>query len=142
LLKGIPAAKKEGMRRLILLAAILCPCLLFAELPPSAYERMQGAATEVAEIEVLRVDVEPGDAPGRQNILIMALVNATTRAANLKAGDLIHIQYTVTNREKGWVGPGEVPILNEKDKTVAYLIKNQVSENFHPAAGVMSFRDF
>ncbi len=130
------------MRRLILLAVVLFPCLLSAELPPSAYERMQKAATEVVDIEVLRVDIEPGDAPDRQNVLIMALVNAVTRSANVKEGDLINIQYTVTGREKGWTGPGEIPILGEKDKTIAYLIKDQASDNFHPAAGAMSFRNF
>jgi len=130
------------MRQLILFAVVLFPRLLFAELPPSAYERMQKAATEVVDIEVLRVDVEPGDAPDRQNILIMALVNSVTRSANVKEGDLINIQYTVTSREKGWTGPGEIPILGEKDKTIAYLIKDQDSDNFHPAAGAMSYRNF
>lgn len=137
-----PSSQKVAMRRLILLAVLLFPCLMSAELPPSAYERMQKAATDVADIEVLRVDIEPGDAPGRQKVLIMALVNAVTRTANVKEGDLINIQYTVTGREKGWTGPGEVPILGEKDKTIAYLIKDPASDNFHPAAGAMSFRNF
>ncbi|MCK9588049.1 MAG: hypothetical protein WC076_04530 [Terrimicrobiaceae bacterium] len=137
-----PSRQKEAMRRLILLPAILFPVLLHAELPPSAYERMQKAATEVVGIEVLRVDIEPGDSPERQNVHLMALVNTVTRAANVKEGDVIHIRYTVADREKGWVGPGEIPILGEKDKTVAYLVKDSASEDFHPAAGAMSFRDF
>ncbi|MFZ4775860.1 MAG: hypothetical protein ACOYM3_10870 [Terrimicrobiaceae bacterium] len=131
------------MRRLILLLAILCPVLLHAELPPSAYERMQKAATEAVNIEVLRVDIEPGDAPTRQDIRIMALVGKVDRSAsNIKEGDLINIVYTVTSREKGWSGPGETPILAEKDKTVAYLLKGSANEDFHPAAGAMSFRTF
>ena len=130
------------MRRLILLLAILSPVLIHAELPPSAYERMQKAASELVDIEILRVDIEPGDAPGRQNVHLVALVNAVTRTANVKEGDIINIRYTVTSREKAWVGPGEIPILEEKDKTVAYLVKDPASEDFHPAAGAMSFRNF
>jgi hypothetical protein len=130
------------MRRLILLLAILCPTLARAELPPSAYERMQNAATEVLEIEILRVEIEPGESPGSQIIRLMALVNKATRAANVKVGDLIKIHYTVTGREKGWTGPGEIPVLEEKDKTIAYLAKDPESDGFHPAAGAMSFRNF
>jgi hypothetical protein len=130
------------MRRLILLLAILCPVFIRAELPPSAYERMQKAATEVVEIEVLRVDIEPGEAPGSQNLHLMALVNKVTRTANVREGDLIKIQYTVTAREKGWAGPGEIPILEEKEKTLAYLVKDPATDEFHPAAGAMSFRNF
>ena len=130
------------MRRLILLLAILCPTLARAELPPSAYERMQNAATEVVEIEILRVEIEPGESPGSQSIRLMALVNKATRAANVKAGDLIKIHYTVTGHEKGWAGPGEIPILEEKEKTIAYLVKDPLADTFHPAAGAMSFRNF
>ena len=130
------------MRRLILLLAILCPALVHSELPPSAYERMQKAATEVVDIEVLRVDIGPGDAPERQSIRLMVLVNKVARTANVKEGDLINILYTVTAREKGWGGPGEIPILEEKEKTLAYLVKDPATDEFHPAAGVMSFRNF
>ncbi|MCX6968799.1 MAG: hypothetical protein NTV93_01420 [Verrucomicrobia bacterium] len=130
------------MRRLILLLAILCPVFIRAELPPSAYERMQKAATDVVEIEVLRVDIEPGEAPGSQNLHITALVNKVTRTTNVKENDIIKIQYLVTTREKGWAGPGEIPILEEKQKTLAYLVKDPGSEEFHPAAGAMSFRNF
>ncbi|MEI8312980.1 MAG: hypothetical protein WCH98_19715 [Verrucomicrobiota bacterium] len=130
------------MRRLILLLAMLFLPVLSAELPPSAYERMQAAATEVVEIEVLRVEIEPGEAAGSQNIRLMALVNKVARTANVKENDLIKIGYTVTGREKGWTGPGEIPILEERDKTLAYLVKDPATDEFHPAAGVMSFRNF
>ena len=134
--------QKEAMRRLILLLAILCPALVHSELPPSAYERMQKAATEVVDIEVLRVDIGPGDAPERQSIRLMVLVNKVARTANVKEGDLINILYTIPAREKGWGGPGEIPILEEKEKTLAYLVKDPATDEFHPAAGVMSFRNF
>ena len=134
--------QNEVMRRLFLLLAILCPALIHAELPPSAYERMQKSATDVVDIEVLRVDIEPGEAPGSQKIHLMALINKVTLAANMKVGDLINIRYTFTSREKGWSGPGEIPVLGEKEKTLAYLIKDAASDDFYPAAGVMSFRNF
>jgi hypothetical protein len=131
------------MRRLILLLAICCPAVIFGELPPSAYERMHAAATDVAQIQVLRVDIEPGDAEGRQNVQVMALVDKVDRSASgLKEGDVINVYYAVTSHEKGWAGPGEIPILEEKDKTVAYLLKDPSADNFHPAAGAMSFRNF
>lgn len=126
-----------------MLLALLLPTALHSELPPSAYESMQKSAGEVLQIEVLRVEIEPGDAPGRQNLHVMALVNGVTRSASgTAAGDLINIAYTVTDREKGWSGPGEIPILQDKDKTVAYLVKDPSSGEFFPAAGAMSFRNF
>ncbi len=131
------------MRRFLLLFALLALVPLHAELPPSAYESMQKAAPELVTIEVLRVEIEPGDAPGRQNVLVMALVDGVTRTASEVAdGDLINISYTVTDREKGWVGPGEIPVLEDSVKTVAYLVKDPETGNFHPAAGAMSFRNF
>jgi len=131
------------MRRILIFTALLALSTLHAELPPSAYEAMQKAAPDFLNIEVLRVEIEPGDAPGRQNILVMALVSGVTRTSSgVSDGDLINISYTVTAREKGWVGPGEIPLLEEKEKTVAYLVKDPETGDFHPAAGAMSFRNF
>jgi hypothetical protein len=104
---------------------------------------MQKAAPELLSIEILRVEVSPGDVPGRQNIHIMALVNKVARSGtSVKAGDLINLFYSVTPREKGRVGPGETPILEEKEKTLAYLAKDPTTDEYHPAAGAMSFRNF
>lgn len=135
--------EKDSMRRFLILLAVVCPFLLRAELPPSAYDSMQKAAADLVSIEVLQVEIEPGDAPERQNVHVMALVNGVKRSAsNLKDGDLINIFYTVTAREKSWAGPGEIPILEEKEKTVAYLTKDSDKGDYHPAAGAMSFRNF
>ena len=143
LASGPIRGEKESMRRFLLMLAVVCPLLLRAELPPSAYETMQKAATDLLTIEVLRVEIEPGDAPGRQNVHVMALVNGVTRSASsVKEGDLINMIYTVTAREKGWTGPGEIPILEERAKTMAYLVKDTDKGDFHPAAGSMSFRNF
>lgn len=131
------------MRRYLILFVLLVTPGLRAELPPSEYEAMQKAAPELFEIQVVRVEIEPGDAPGRQNVIVMALVNGVKRTASgTKEGDLVNIAYTVTAREKGWVGPGEIPVLEDKETTVAYLAKDEETGDFHPAAGAMSFRNF
>ncbi len=132
------------MSRFPLIACLcLLPHLLCGELPPSAYEAMQAAATEHLMIEVLRVDIEAGDVPEQQKVHLTALVSSVTRTANnLKAGEVLSVTYAVTDRPKGWAGPGEIPILSEKDKTVAYLAKIGESPDYRPAAGAMSFRNF
>lgn len=130
------------MQRLFLFL-ILSSSVLFAELPPSVYERLQAKAPEYLEIEVLRVDVEPGGTPNQQKVQIMALVNKVMRSvSNLKEGDLINILYTVTDQPKDRRGPREIPILSEKDKTVAYLIKTAGTNNYIPAAKAMTFQNF
>jgi len=131
------------MRKFIVLLAVVCPFLVRAELPPSTYESLQKAATELLDIEVLRVEIEPGQTEGRQNVFVMALVGKVVRtSAGVKEGDLINISYLVTPRKKGWTGPGEIPIPEEKDKSVAYLERDAQTGDFHPAAGAMSFRNF
>ncbi len=132
------------MRRLLFLLTLLSTMSpLCAQLSPSAYEALQKAAPELLSLEILRVEVAPGGTPGRQNIHVMALVNKVARSAtNVKAGDLINLFYSVTPREKGRVAPGETPILEEKEKTLAYLAKDAATEEYHPAAGAMSFRNF
>jgi phenylpyruvate tautomerase PptA (4-oxalocrotonate tautomerase family) len=123
---------------------LLClfPLLAFAELPPSAYENMQAKAPEYLKIEVLRVDVAPGSTPEEQNVHVVALVTQVMRtAADVKPDDIINILYTVTERPKGWVGPGAIPVLEDKQQTVAYLSKGETGD-FKPEAGRMSFSNF
>jgi len=132
------------MSRISLIAcAFLIPQLLCGELPPSAYEAMQAAAPERLEIQVLRVDIEAGDVPEQLKVHLTALVNSVARtASNLKPGEVLNVTYVVADRPKSWAGPGEIPILSEKDKTVAYLAKVDESPDYRPAAGAMSFRNF
>lgn len=131
------------MRLHLFFTAILFPLFLHAELPPSAYEAMQAKAPEYLKIEVLRVEIEPADSPVKQKVQLMALVTGVERSAgDVKQGDFITIAYIVTEHPQGWVGPGEVPFLNEKDQTVAYLTKDPETGIFAPAAGRMSFSNF
>ena len=126
---------------LFLLIGAFAPC--HAELPPSAYEAKQKAAPERLKIEVMRVDVEPGEQPGQQRVVAAALISEVMRTSSgLVPGQIIDIVYTVTERPSGFAGPGEVPILSERDVSVAYLVRSGENAVYAPVAGVMSFRDF
>ena len=128
--------------RTLLTALLLLPCFVFAELPPSAYESMQAKASDYVKIEVLRVDIEPGEAPNQQKIQVVAMVTEVIRSASsLNPSDIVNISYLVTEHPQGWAGPGAIPILSEKQVTIAYLQKEE-SGDFTPAAGRMSFENF
>jgi hypothetical protein len=116
--------------------------VLHAELPPSAYEAMQAKAPEFFKIEILRVDVAPGETPTEQRVQLVALISQVLRSASdAKPNEIINIVYTVTEHPRGWAGPGPVPIPREKERTVAYLKKLPVGD-FEPAAGRMTFTNF
>jgi phenylpyruvate tautomerase PptA (4-oxalocrotonate tautomerase family) len=116
--------------------------LLQAELPPSAYEAMQAKAPEYFKIEVLRVDVAPGETPTEQKVQLVALINQVLRSSSgAKPNEIINIVYSVTEHPRGWAGPGPVPIPREKERIVAYLRKLEVGD-FEPAAGRMTFTNF
>ena len=130
-----------GMNLRLLLIFLVMP-VLRAELPPSAYESMQAKAPEYLRIEVLRVDVEPGESPTQQRVHVVALTTEVFRSTSgLKPNEILNIFYTVTDHPQGWVGPGEVPIPSEKERSVAYLVRTEAGD-FAPAAGRMSFTNF
>lgn len=124
-------------------AAVFFLASLHAELPPSAYERMQAAAPEYLDVEILRVDIEPGAAHGQQDVELTARILKVHRtASNLQPGGILNILYTLAERPPGFVGPGEVPVPAEGEKTVAYLKNGETPDEFIPAAGAMTFRNF
>ncbi len=125
----------------ILLLFLLMPTLR-AELPPSAYESLQRKAPEHLKIEILQVTVQSGETPTQQKVHIVALVTDVLRTASgLKPNEILNISYSVTEHPRGWAGPGEVPIPNAKERSVAYLTKTDGGD-FAPAAGRMSFSNF
>jgi hypothetical protein len=136
--------QKFSMRQILTaFAAVFFLVSLHAELPPSAYEQMQAAAPEYLEVEILRVDIEPGAEPGQQDVEITARIAKVNRSsANLQPGGMLNILYTLAARPPGFVGPGQVTIPAEGDKTVAYLKNGEKPEEFEPAAGAMTFRNF
>jgi hypothetical protein len=114
-----------------------------AELPPSAYEKMQSAATEVFRVKILRVDETLAHDPGIKDVALLAQVLKVGRSkTKVKPDDLITIKYRITTHPAGWVGPGEVPLLKEDAETVAYLQPIAGTADYAPAAGVMSFDQF
>jgi hypothetical protein len=126
----------------LLALLVLVPLLVRAELPPSAYEKMQAAAPEYFKIEVLRVDVSPGESPNEQTVHVVAIVTSVIRSkSEVKSDDIINIYYPVKEPPKGWTGPGPIPVLQDKEQTVAYLTR-QENGDFQPAAGRMSFSNF
>jgi hypothetical protein len=130
------------MQLKVFLAALLFSFTVRAELPPSAYESMQAKASEYVRIEVLRVDVEPGEDASQQVVHLVALVTEVIRTATeLTTDGIVEIHYTITDHPEGWVGPGELPLLHDKVTTIAYLNKLE-SGDYVPAAGRMSFSNF
>lgn len=132
------------MTRLIAAMALILSLVAGrAELAPSAYEQMQAKAPEYLKIEVLRIDIEPGEKPADQKVHIVAMVNEVVRsAAGIKSDEIINILYTVEDHPKPWAGPGAIPILAEKDQTIAYLKPASAPGDYEPAAGRMSFSNF
>lgn len=125
---------------LILFSGLVSP-FLRAELPPSAYEAMQGAASEYLDVEFLRVEVAPAWQAGVQEVTLLARVGKVHRTATgLTPGSLIHISYKILERVPGGVGP--VPIPAEGTASVAYLNPTEKAEEFVPGAGAMTFRKF
>jgi hypothetical protein len=130
----------------------LLACLLFvaapfiscrAELPPSAYEKMQSEAPEVLRVHILRVDEQPTNDAAVQEVTMLAEALKVGRSkTKLKPGDMITIKYRVTTHQPGWAGPGEVPVLKDDQETVAYLVANTDAQDYAPAAGAMSFERF
>jgi len=111
----------------------------WAELPPSAYAKMQDEAGEVLQIEVLKVDGKVRRGTDQESHLIVtAKVVCTIRSASgLTPGVTITIGYsTVLKRSWGWAGPGPIGILEPKAYT-AYLDKSDAI--YTPAARGQSF---
>lgn len=136
--------QKFPMRQILTaIAAVFFLASLHAELPPSAYEQMQTAAPEYLEVEILRVDIKPGAEQGQEDVEITARIAKVNRSsANLQPGGMLNILYTLTARPPGFVGHGQVTIPAEGDKTVAYLKNGEKPDEFVPAAGAMTFRNF
>ena len=117
--------------------------LLFAELPPSVYEARQKAAPESLKIEILRVEIEPGEQSDQQKVEAVVMVTAVERTASaLKTDQIINISYIITDRPSDYNGPGEIPLLIEGESSVAYLAKDENGPAYLPVAGVMSFQNF
>jgi hypothetical protein len=128
---------------LLLLASTLAWSLPRQPLAPSAYEELQKNATEVVQIEVLKVEVEPGEELREEVLRITAAVLDVERSASgVRTGDFIQISYSVQSGDNGQPLPAEVPILKEGQRTIAFLQTEEGRAFLVPAAGAMSFSRF
>jgi len=138
--------KKSGFKRIWLLWWAAFFGLLFAAkgvLPPSEYEKLQKAAPEVVEMEVMSVLSEPGPEMNEEIIRITGVVIKVERSeSGMQKGDFLQIVYTVRTKPDGLLGREEIPVLAEGTKTIAFLRSEEGTPFFVPAAGAMSFARF
>jgi hypothetical protein len=124
----------------VLLATSL---MIFASLPPSAYENLQAKAPEHLEIEVLLSEIVPSEQPGIFSVRAEGRVAKVHRSQSCtKEGDIIVIAYNVKESASGQPARGEIPFLAEGERRVAYLETTGKTHEFRPAAAAMSFDNF
>lgn len=127
---------------LAVLLLTLSPAL--AALPPSAYIEMQRDASEVLRINVLRVTTtqDSTDSAVTRISAVAEVLKVGRSEKGIVPGDVITIEYTMTQRPPDFVGPAPTPILEEKQETIAYLQAIDGTPDYEPAAGAMSFSKF
>lgn len=105
-----------------LLAAMVLPALVAAELPPGSYDKLKAEAQEKLKIKI--VGVEQEGTGGKLKVTFTAKVLQVERSASgLKAGDKITIHsYRWT---KSYAGPKNPPLLPQGWVGVAYLNQAQ-----------------
>ncbi|MDB2673318.1 hypothetical protein N9Y81_00040 [Akkermansiaceae bacterium] len=119
---------------LLLLAIFSLP--LAAELPTTAYLKMQQTAPEALEIRVDKAKRGYWISPGEVVTATVMKVHKTTSA--IKVGDVIKIRYRHV-KLRGRVGPSPIPRLTKK-KTYPAFLKKTEKDHFEPTARGMSFQ--
>jgi len=110
-----------------------------AELPPTAYIKMQQNASEQLTIEVLEVSSSLCGLNEKTYTIIAKVTDISKTTSRLDKGDTITIEYNhVIKRPDGWVGPSPVPILEPKRRYKAYLHRDE-KMLYRPSAGGKSF---
>lgn len=116
---------------------------LSASLPPSAYERLQARAPEHLEIQILLAGINPAGEEGLLAVRAEGRVEKVHRSeSGTKEGDIIVIAYSVKESPTGQPVRGEIPLLAEGERRVAYLESSGKPLEFRPAAAAMSFDNF
>lgn len=138
--------KKSGFKSIwFILWAAFFGLVLSAKgvLPPSEYVKLQEAAPEVVQIEVMSAISEPGQELNEEIIRLTAVVLKVERSkSGMQKGDFLQIVYTVRSKPDGLLGREEIPVLSEGAKTIAFLRSEEGTPFFIPAAGAMSFDRF
>ena len=118
------------------LAALALPAPGRAELPPWVYGQEQRQAPLRAEIQVLRVQLDPGREVQAQVRLIT--IQRQPLPPRLRPGQTIRVAYTLPPpRPQGWAGPSPLPLLRPGQRLPAWLAPDPPL--FRPAAGGRSF---
>jgi hypothetical protein len=139
----LPSALRSFRAALLALGLSLFPPLLQANLPPSAYEAMQQNAPESLQIEVLRVQSEPGANLDEEIIRVTVVVTRVDRTSQgLQPGDSIQIVYPLKIAPNGRPLTGQPPRLTEGFSGPAYLSRETDAPFYRPAAQALSFEKF
>jgi hypothetical protein len=129
-------------------AALLLACALsfpfampaHAELPPWVYGDRQRQAPVVVQVVVERVGPRADGMLARCRVL---KVVRQPRQGQLKAGQVVHLLYSLPNKQPMMVGPSALPALRPGETITAWL-RARPGEvgSFEPAAGGKSFGPF
>jgi len=111
--------------------------------PPSVFLEMQKNAPEHLDIEVLRVQTEPGTNLDEELFCVTAVAVKVHRSASgIQPGDFLQIKYVIRCGLDGKSLAGEPPRLKQGEKVPAFLKSREGRISFEPAAGAMSFATF
>lgn len=123
----------------------------FAELPPHAYEDMKKKAPELLRIRVVDVAIDSTvekDRSGNEvvvkNITAKSSIQAVKKTSTkIRKGKTITIFYTVREHDpnSGWVGPSQIPILQENRSYTSFLRYVKDEGSYAPSAGSHSFEE-
>lgn len=126
------------MKALLIFLFVTLSLPLAAELPTSAYLKMQQAAPEVIEIRVDKAKRGYWISPGE--VVTATVMKVTKTASEVKVGDVITIRYRHVKLGNA-AGPSPIPRLTKKKSYPAFLKKSKKG-HFEPAARGMSFHKF
>lgn len=123
----------------------------FAELPPHAYEDMKKKAPEFLTIRVLDVSIDStmekdrsGNETVVKNVTVKSTIQSVKKTSTKKRrGNTITISYTVRIHDpnSGWVGPSQIPILEENHTYTSFLRYVKDEGAYAPSAGSHSFNE-
>ena len=138
-------ATKTSLKAVLLVALLASfSTVSLAELPPYVYKERQQQAPESLIIKVVSVRVNSTDEPQgkRMDVNVEAKVEQVNRTkTGLNAGDVIRIGYVHSQHKVPLAGPSEVPILRQGHVYPAYLMREEKTKQYAPAAGGYSFTE-
>jgi hypothetical protein len=133
-----------GNKRIVMVIALISFIIgsLFAEIAPEEYEKMKYNAPEQLELQIRSVRRSGGIFSRYTNVKAKATVIAVHRSqTRLSVGDSITITYSIYKPPRtGWVGPRPLPLLEKGDETPAFLVYDQETQTYTPAARGASFQ--